>query len=218
MSRFFSSSKRLAKTLKWKLIGTTENVAWATAAVEAAVEHVPELKDRVDSAVVNGNPHPTGSDPLHVSGAIGKGSVKNRNRVTSYHAYPDGTVVFSDKKLPRLRVTASGVEVLATGGPTATASSSRHENTGSRLSQQDKQPGTVPPGWAYDGSANMYKFWDGQKWDLWQYTATVPGGIRWDGTKWVKREQRVMKLALATNDLAPEPERHRYPSPFTPKM
>lgn len=52
MSRFFSSSKRLAKTLKWKLIGTTENVAWATAAVEAAVEHVPELKDRVDSAVV----------------------------------------------------------------------------------------------------------------------------------------------------------------------
>lgn len=52
MSRFFSSSRQLAKVLKWKFNGTTENVDWVKSLLEAAVEHLPELKERVDSAVV----------------------------------------------------------------------------------------------------------------------------------------------------------------------
>lgn len=52
----------------------------------------------------SGNPHPTGKDPLHVSGVIGKSSIKGKNRVTSFHAYPDGRVRFSDKALEEIKV------------------------------------------------------------------------------------------------------------------
>ena len=52
----------------------------------------------------SGNPHPTGDDPLHASGVIGKKSLKGKNRVTSFHAYPDGRVVFSDKALAEVKI------------------------------------------------------------------------------------------------------------------
>ncbi len=53
---------------------------------------------------LSGDPHPTGDDPLHVSGVIGKKSMKGQNRVTSFHVYPDGLVKFSNKALGELNV------------------------------------------------------------------------------------------------------------------
>ncbi|GAB7356017.1 hypothetical protein MBLNU459_g6638t1 [Dothideomycetes sp. NU459] len=125
MSRLFSTSRRLAKALKWKLNGTTAQIDWVKRIVEAAVEALPELKDRVDSAMINGNPHPTGNDPLHASGVIGVRSMKGKNRVTSFHVYPDGTVKFSNKKFPVLKIpvtgepsTSRGAESSASGAAT----------------------------------------------------------------------------------------------------
>ncbi|KAM3418250.1 hypothetical protein BST61_g4251 [Cercospora zeina] len=180
MSRFFSSSRQQAKALKWKLNGTTENVDWVKGLLEAAVDHLPEIKDQVDSAIVNGNPHPTGNDPMHASGAIGKGSVKNKNRVASYHAYPDGTVTFSNKKLPRLKITSTGVQRVPDANDLASAL------MGQRSSQQQiDQPSSTPAGWVYDDVAKSHKHWDGADWASWQYSSAAKRWVRWDGVKWV---------------------------------
>ena len=62
----------------------------------------------------SGNPHPTGKDPLHASGVIGKSGIKGKNRVTSFHAYLDGRVRFSDKALGEIKVQGSSTPA---GGP-----------------------------------------------------------------------------------------------------
>ncbi|KAK4560703.1 hypothetical protein LTR86_005281 [Recurvomyces mirabilis] len=181
MARAFSTSSKLAKTLKWKLNGTTEDVDWVKTIVEAVVDVVPELYAKADSAIINGNPHVTGNDPLHASGALGRGSVKNRNRFTSYHAYPDGTITFSDKQLPALKVTAAGIQRL--DNPQVAASSSA-----SAYLPPAAQASTTPPGWTLDPQSQQYKFWDGSRWVAWQYSATAQAYIRWDGSKWIRQQ------------------------------
>jgi hypothetical protein len=70
----------------------------------------------------NGDPHPTGSDPIHVSGIIGRKSLKGKNRVTSFHAYPNGVVKFSDKSLPIVQVDTTGNTALGTTAGTTSGS------------------------------------------------------------------------------------------------
>ncbi|PYI25563.1 hypothetical protein BP00DRAFT_358182 [Aspergillus indologenus CBS 114.80] len=103
MSRAFSTAARNLKALAWKNKGATKDVSWVQKYAEDAVDHVPQLVDIVDSATMQGDPHPTpkNNDPLHGSVEFGKGTT----RVVSAHVYADGTVVFSKKygriKLPR---------------------------------------------------------------------------------------------------------------------
>jgi len=104
MSRVFSSSAHLIKELKWKLNGTTEDVDWVKKLLNEAVDKAPGLAGKVDSGIINGNPHPTCKDPLHASGVTGKSSIKGKNRVTSFHAYPDGLVRFSNKAFGEIKV------------------------------------------------------------------------------------------------------------------
>ena len=66
----------------------------------------------------SGNTHPTGKDPLHASGVIGKSSIKGKNRVTSFHAYPDGRVRFSDKALGEIKVQGSSTPAGGSGSGT----------------------------------------------------------------------------------------------------
>ncbi|KAM5465025.1 hypothetical protein MauCBS54593_006658 [Microsporum audouinii] len=97
MSRAFSTSSYYLKKLNWRMNGTTENVEWAKRSFESAVDHHPKLAAKIDSAVINGNPHPTPKtgDTLHASIAAGTEDVTGKNRVVSAHVYPDGTVKFS---------------------------------------------------------------------------------------------------------------------------
>jgi hypothetical protein len=52
MSRLFSSSTKIAKALKWKYNGVTEDVDWAVRALERAVDVVPGAAEKVDSAML----------------------------------------------------------------------------------------------------------------------------------------------------------------------
>ncbi|OAF55616.1 hypothetical protein VC83_07623 [Pseudogymnoascus destructans] len=123
-SRAFSTALHRAKALNWKLNGTTQDIEWAKQSVEASIDQIPALAGKVDSAVINGDPHPTGDDPMHVSGVIGKRSLKGKNRVTSFHAYPNGVVKFSNKSLPTVQVNISGTAAAgsALGSASGTAS------------------------------------------------------------------------------------------------
>ena len=66
----------------------------------------------------SGNPHPTGKDPLHASGVIGKSSIKGKNRITSFHAYPDGLIRFSDKALGEIKVQGPSTPAGSSGSGT----------------------------------------------------------------------------------------------------
>ncbi|KAI9721897.1 MAG: hypothetical protein M1828_004992 [Chrysothrix sp. TS-e1954] len=191
MPRFFSSSQQLAKTLKWKLNGTTDNVGWAKPILENAVDVVPRLRARVDSAVINGNPHSTRNDPLHATGVLGRGSIKGNNRETSFHVYPDGRVVFSDKTLPQLQVTASGVRTLpnTVAGTLSAPPTAQQQNDQHAPQQGSQSSSTAPAGWAYNAQRNAYEYWDGTKYVHWQYSATANDWVHWDGQKWVKHSK-----------------------------
>ncbi|KAH1487060.1 hypothetical protein KXV92_005847 [Aspergillus fumigatus] len=83
-------------------MGTNQDVSLVKSYAENAVELVPQLFDKVDSATVQGDPHPTprNNGPLHASITLAKGD----SRVTSAHVYPDGTVVFSKAMYGRVKV------------------------------------------------------------------------------------------------------------------
>ncbi|TAQ91347.1 hypothetical protein B7494_g364 [Chlorociboria aeruginascens] len=101
-SRAFSSSSRAAKALKWKFNGTTVPVDSYIAAVERAVDALPtKFSAKAEVGVIQGNPHttPENNDPEHASGRIGTGNASGKKRLSSFHAYPDGRVTFSDPAL-----------------------------------------------------------------------------------------------------------------------
>lgn len=52
MSRAFSTAVRALKSLSWNDRGTSQNVAWVKNYAENAVDHVPQLVDKVDSGTV----------------------------------------------------------------------------------------------------------------------------------------------------------------------
>ncbi|KAI9681154.1 MAG: hypothetical protein M1817_002436 [Caeruleum heppii] len=153
MSRMFSTSGRVAKALNWKLIGTKQPIEWVKTTVEAAVDQVPGLAGKVDSATINGDPHSTGNDPLHAAGVLGKKSMKGKNRVTSFHAYPDGTVKFSDKDLPMVKVRVSV-------GNEGEHSGSAYPDT----TAANAPVASAVPQWEWDANTEAYRYWDGQQW------------------------------------------------------
>ncbi|RHZ60747.1 uncharacterized protein CDV56_108551 [Aspergillus thermomutatus] len=106
MSRAFSTTAQQLKKLKWRLNGTTVDVAWAQRTAEKAVDKAPGLAGKVDSGVVQGNPHPTDKtgDPYHASITLGINDVQGKDRVTSAHVYPDGSVTFSKEVYGRVKV------------------------------------------------------------------------------------------------------------------
>lgn len=52
MSRTFSTAVQKLKSLSWSNRGTTQDVAWVKQYAENAVDLVPQLLDKVDSATV----------------------------------------------------------------------------------------------------------------------------------------------------------------------
>ena len=106
----------------------------------------------------SGDPHPTGDDPIHVSGVIGKRSLKGKNRVTSFHAYPNGVVKFSNKSLPIVQVDITGNTASRTASGTASGTTS-----GSGVSEAQTECWTWSLDhddyyhWNDDGSCIWYK-------------------------------------------------------------
>ena len=97
----------------------------------------------------SGDPHITqlqdgSTDPLHVSGLLGKGNLKRSNRATSFHYYIDtGDLVFSDKQYPPLRVAENA------GGPAAIPAHQKASD------------------WVWDEAYQRYRYHDGKNW-IWQ--------------------------------------------------
>jgi len=105
------------------------------------------------NSISSGDPHPTGDDPFHASGVLGVKSMKRKNRVTSFHAYPDGTVRFSNKQLPVVKVDTS-------------ASAEAQRSAASYPATY--QPATsAAPEWVWDENTKRYRSWNGSEW-VWQ--------------------------------------------------
>jgi hypothetical protein len=84
------------------------------------------------------------TDPLHISGLLGKGNLKRSNRATSFHYYIEtGDLVFSNKNYPRLRLAGN-----ADGADAIPA----HQKASD---------------WVWDETYLRYRYHDGQQW-VWQ--------------------------------------------------
>ncbi|KAF4504964.1 hypothetical protein G6O67_006968 [Ophiocordyceps sinensis] len=92
MSRRFTSTAKCLQSLSWvRAVDATPSLA--SQAVRATIDESHETKRR-DGSV----------DPLHIAGQI----LNDTKRLTSYHAYGDGRVIFSAAKynnapIPSLR-------------------------------------------------------------------------------------------------------------------
>jgi hypothetical protein len=147
-SRGFSGSVRAAKALKWKFNGTTVPVDKYIKAFEAAVDALPsKLAAKAKVGIIQyipllnlcgtfldltdlayrGNPHecPENNDSMHASGRIGEGSANGKRRLSSFHAYPDGSVIFSD---PALKPFNKGSDEVTASRPQAAGSLDIQEN------------------------------------------------------------------------------------------
>jgi len=110
-------------------------------------------------ALYSGDPHVTklkdgSTDPLHVSGLLGKGNLKRSNRATSFHFYIEtGDLVFSDKKYPKLRVAEKmdGADAIPA-----------HQKASD---------------WVWDDAYQKYRYHDGQKW-IWQEESGEGSGTK----------------------------------------
>lgn len=175
-SRAFSTSARVAKEVHWKLIGATVPVDFYTNIVEIAIEGLPPKYAATAKVgliqivslnptwldIINiensGNPHPSPSnnDPLHAPGRIGEGSVKGKNRLSSFHAYSDGRVTFSDPDL----------QPFNKGPSAATVPTSR---TPEKLAVQLND-------WQLDTNSGKYWRWAADGKTVEWYPGTVAGG------------------------------------------
>jgi len=169
MSRLFSTSSHLAKRLKWK-IDTRTPVDWAVEFLKTLWSSSPNwpikstvqlsgasLMDSPHACVCvlnrfkrSGDPHPTGDDPLHVTVTAGRKNIKGKDRLTSAHVYPNGTVRFSDKRYGEVKVST---------GKDAGAGGSSAEPAGSA--------GSAEVEWVWDAAENKYRYWNGTEW-IWQ--------------------------------------------------
>ena len=98
----------------------------------------------------SGDPHATGNDPWHVTVIVGRKNIKGKDRLTSAHVYPDGTVRFSDKQFGEVKVSAREA---ATG------------EQGSAGPAESAEP--AGPKWIWDEAENRYRYWNGAEW-IWQ--------------------------------------------------
>ncbi|KAI1154450.1 hypothetical protein F4825DRAFT_448502 [Nemania diffusa] len=143
--RSFSSSRAVSKALKW-VKRTTQDVQWVVRQIETSIDHVPILAKAAVKARVEGDPHETpkkdGSvDPWHASGII---ETASGTRLTSYHAYPNGLVVFSKKKYGQVQLPDYGGEPSSSSSAQGTA--------------------TTDLTWRKNEQTNCAEWWNGTKW------------------------------------------------------
>lgn len=143
------SGSTAAKAMVWALRGTKADVGSVLERVQRGINAVPALAKKVEKGAIIGDPHVTkrkdgSTDPLHVSGLLGKGNLKRSNRATSFHYYIEtGDLVFSNSDYPTLRIAES-----ADGADAIPAHQKASE-------------------WVWDEQYSRYRYYDGQKW-VWQ--------------------------------------------------
>jgi hypothetical protein len=130
---------------------------------------------------------------MHASGRIGEGSASGKKRLSSFHAYPDGSVIFSD---PTLKPFNKGPDDATAAGPQATERLTAQENVWQRdektgrywrwaadgktaewapvveasaadagLSYSAQLPAQQQVSdWVLDEDSQKYKYWDGLQW------------------------------------------------------
>ncbi len=110
------------------------------------------------SETCSGNPHPTEDhegnviDPHHLSGILGKGNLKQSNRATSFHYYPEtGLIKFSNKAYGSYYANQ-----LTNAESSAAAQAAAHIPANQKASD-----------WVCDEHYEKYRYWDGTKW-VWQ--------------------------------------------------
>ncbi|KAF8855004.1 hypothetical protein BDZ45DRAFT_676513 [Acephala macrosclerotiorum] len=183
-SRGFSSSGRAAKALKWKLNGTTVQVDKYIKAVESAIDTLPsQFAAKAKVGIIQGNPHetPDSSEPMHASGRIGEGSANGKKRLSSFHAYPDGSVIFSDPALKPFNKgpdEATASESQAAGAGSSSANDWQLDlktdrywrwaadgKTAEWAPAQTADTGSSPSSaQVWDEDSQKYKYWDGYQW------------------------------------------------------
>ena len=97
------------------------------------------------------------NDPTHASGKIGVGNASGKTRLSSFHAYPDGSVKFSDPALAPF-----------SKGPGA--------------GQSEASSAATAVDWQWDDQQQMNKYWDGNFWVFWD--TTTSRCKYWDGVSW----------------------------------
>ncbi|KUJ06356.1 uncharacterized protein LY89DRAFT_790640 [Mollisia scopiformis] len=166
--RSFTSGRAVRKALKW-VKRTTQDVQWVERQVESSVDHVPALAKAAVKARVEGDPHETpkkdGSvDPWHASGII---ETASGTRLTSYHAYPSGLVVFSKKKYGQVQLPDDGGESssssAAQGATTTDLTWRTNEQTG--YAEWWDSAKWVQGDWS-DEQQKWYAYYNGQ-WCYW---------------------------------------------------
>ncbi|KAI0403310.1 hypothetical protein F4802DRAFT_315775 [Xylaria palmicola] len=145
MPRKFHTSARLQKALQWVLNGTTMEISWAKQNLENAVELDHELRKKAVKAIINGNPHETKRrdgtvDDRHVSGVL---QTDSDRRLTSYHIYESGLVLFSKEKY--------NTRTFGGSGSSSQAQASSSTASSGRLTWQMSADGTRAEWW--DGTA-----------------------------------------------------------------
>ncbi|KAG5985247.1 hypothetical protein E4U55_007872 [Claviceps digitariae] len=99
LSRVFSSAARVLKEYTWIDKSNTDITEFKNH-VKKRIAASAVLSEKVHTITVEGNPHETCKkdgtvDPTHISGRF---ITTTKGRLTSYHAYGDGRVVFSVEK------------------------------------------------------------------------------------------------------------------------
>ncbi|KAK3065131.1 hypothetical protein LTS18_009116 [Coniosporium uncinatum] len=122
---------------------------------------------------VKGDPHETpkadGSvDPWHASGIIESAS---GTRLTSYHAYPNGLVVFSKTRYGQVQV------------PVAESSSSQAAQTIQNTQPQSAQAATTKLTWRLNAQGYP-EWWNGQQWVQGQYFSEHQKWMAWYERQW----------------------------------
>ncbi|KAK4990724.1 hypothetical protein LTR66_006727 [Elasticomyces elasticus] len=163
----------MGKALRWARKGTTQDVQWVERQVDSSVDYVPALADKAVKASIQGDPHETPKadgnvDPWHASGIIESAS---GTRLTSYHAYPDGLVVFSKTRYGQVQISV------------AESSSSQAAQITQYVHSQDVQAATTNLTWRLDAQGYP-EWWNGQQWIQGQYFSEHQKWMAWVGGQW----------------------------------
>jgi hypothetical protein len=127
-----------------KSTSTTKTSIWMPSKAEA-----PHETPKRDGTV----------DPVHVSGVV----YGENNRLTSFHAYKDGRVIFS-KKYPEVNVRDSIRNLVQIQSANAQASLSATQATTSSSVQ-------AAPNLTWQINNNVPEYWDGSRWVPAQYNS-----------------------------------------------
>ncbi|TAQ83369.1 hypothetical protein B7494_g8307 [Chlorociboria aeruginascens] len=174
--RFFSSTARAAKRLKWKeLKAMTQCARDQAKKIEECLDMVPNLAAKVDRGFIEGHLHSTKRadgtvDPLHFTGVLGSGTIERFIRKTSFHWYPGPRLlILSHSKYGSARLD----QTFEVAEPSSFAQSPNLDQMSEVAGSSSAQfAGQTPPREQasrreWDEDAQMYKYWNGSEW-VWQ--------------------------------------------------